>query len=122
MNIGAYVESHGLFGPGLLHLVVHDGVVDAKATEDHKGLKHTTLLLHSQGHGTPKQGDMFDVITDKQLVHTLTHTHAHTCSTYAHHAKQKSYLEQSLVCIVKLVTIQPVEHLSHTCNNRHQDH
>lgn len=74
-KVGAYVERHGLFGPGLLHLVVHDGVVDAKATEDHKGLKHTTLLLHSQGHGTPKQGDMFDVITDKQLVHTHTRTH-----------------------------------------------
>lgn len=70
MNIGAYVESHGLFGPGLLHLVVHDGVVDAKATEDHKGLKHTTLLLHSQGHGTAKQGDMLDVMTHKRLART----------------------------------------------------
>lgn len=38
--MNSYVQSDGLLGPGLLHLVVHDGVVDAEATEDHKRLKH----------------------------------------------------------------------------------
>lgn len=34
-----YVQSYGLLGPGLLHLVIHDGVVDAQSAKDHKGLR-----------------------------------------------------------------------------------
>lgn len=37
--LDSYIQSHRLLGPGLLHLVVHDGVVDAQATKDHKRLK-----------------------------------------------------------------------------------
>lgn len=36
----SYIQSHRLFGPGLLHLVVHDGVVDAQSTKDHKRLRN----------------------------------------------------------------------------------
>lgn len=35
----SYIQSHRLLGPGLLHLVVHDGVVDAQPAKDHKRLK-----------------------------------------------------------------------------------
>lgn len=35
----SYIQSHRLLGPGLLHLVVHDGVVDAQPTKYHKRLR-----------------------------------------------------------------------------------
>lgn len=34
-----YIKSHRLFCPGFLHLVIHNCVVDAQATENNKGLK-----------------------------------------------------------------------------------
>lgn len=34
----AYVQSYRLFGPSFLHLVVHHCIVDAKTTENNKGL------------------------------------------------------------------------------------
>lgn len=34
----SYIQSHRLLGPGLLHLVIHDGVVDSQSTKDHKRL------------------------------------------------------------------------------------
>lgn len=35
----SYIQSHRLLGPGLLHLVIHDGVVDAQPTKNHKCLR-----------------------------------------------------------------------------------
>lgn len=50
----SYIQSHRLLGPGLLHLVVHDGVVDAQSTKDHKRLrkeqKEETLNCNSFQH------------------------------------------------------------------------
>lgn len=43
----SYIQSHRLLGPGLLHLVVHDGVVDAQPTEDHKRLKTEQQVCNS---------------------------------------------------------------------------
>lgn len=40
----SYIQSHRLLGPGLLHLVVHDGVVDAQPAKDHKRLKKTRRM------------------------------------------------------------------------------
>lgn len=40
----SYIQSHRLLGPGLLHLVVHDGVVDAQPAKDHKCLKKTRRM------------------------------------------------------------------------------
>lgn len=35
----SYIQRHRLFGPGLLHLVVHDGVVDPQAAKDDESLR-----------------------------------------------------------------------------------
>lgn len=35
----SYIQRHRLFGPGLLHLVVHDGVVDPQPAKDDESLR-----------------------------------------------------------------------------------
>lgn len=89
----SYIQSHGLFGPGLLHLVVHDGVIDAQPAKDDKRLgREQQAAWVNTGEGP------FGAAA------ALTQ-------------RRGGYLEKALVRVIKRFPVQSVQHLGNTCES-----